>query len=66
MTVYMYIFALEHHAKLLKLLNYTEAHNTERATSMRSCHGVFMDQFIFRMVLARIWIQETSQQSLLT
>ena len=30
------------------------AHNPERATSMRSCHGVFTDQFIFRTVLARI------------
>ena len=24
------------------------------ATSMRSCHRIFTDQFIFRMVLARI------------
>ena len=31
-----------------------EIHNPERATSMRSCHGVFTDQFIFRTVLARI------------
>ena len=30
------------------------AHNPDRATSMRSCHGVFMDQFIFRTVLARV------------
>ena len=30
------------------------AHNPERATSMRSCHGVFTDQFTFRTVLARI------------
>jgi len=30
------------------------AHNPQRATSIRSCHGVFMDQFIFRTVLARI------------
>ena len=40
----------------------------ERATSMRSCHGVFEDQFIFRTVLARILnifkIQQTSQQNL--
>ena len=28
------------------------AHNPEQATSMCSCHGVFTDQFIFRMVLA--------------
>ena len=30
------------------------AHNLERATSKRSCHGVFTDQFIFRTVLARV------------
>ena len=30
------------------------AHNPERATSMRSCRGVFTDQFIFRTVLAQI------------
>ena len=30
------------------------AHNLERATSMRSCHGVFTDPFIFRTVLMRI------------
>ena len=30
------------------------AHDPERATSMRSCRGVFTDQFIFRTVLARI------------
>ena len=30
------------------------AHHPERATSMRSCRGVFMDQFIFRTVLARV------------
>ena len=29
------------------------AHNPQRATSMRSCHGIFTDQFIFRTVLAR-------------
>ena len=29
-------------------------HYPERATSMRLCHGVFTDQFIFRTVLARI------------
>ena len=29
-------------------------HNTERATSIRSCPGVFKDKFIFRTVLARI------------
>ena len=28
------------------------AHNPERATSMRSCHGVFTDQFIFRTVFS--------------
>ena len=31
-----------------------QAHFPERATSMRSCHGVFTDQFIFRTVLTRI------------
>ena len=31
-----------------------EALNPERATSMRSCHGVFTDPFIFRTVLMRI------------
>ena len=30
------------------------AHNPERATSMRPCHGVFTDQFIIRTFLARI------------
>ena len=30
------------------------AHNPERASSMRSCHGVFAGQFIFRTVLAQI------------
>ena len=30
------------------------AHNSEQATSMRLCHGVFKDQFIFRTVLAQI------------
>ena len=30
------------------------AHNPERATSMRSSHGVFTDQYIFRTVLARV------------
>ena len=33
---------------------FSGAHNPERATSMRSCHGVFTDQFIFRTVLARV------------
>ena len=32
------------------------AHNPERETSMRPCHGIFTDQFIFRPVLARILI----------
>ena len=32
----------------------TGAHNPRRPTSMCSCHSVFMDQFIFRTVLARI------------
>ena len=32
----------------------SRAYNPERATSMRSCHDVFPDQFIFRTVLARI------------
>ena len=30
------------------------AHNPERATSIRSFHGVFTDQFILRTVLARV------------
>ena len=30
------------------------AHKQERATSMRSCYGVFTDQIIFATVLARI------------
>jgi len=30
------------------------AHNSERATSMRSSHGVFTDQFIFRTFLKQI------------
>ena len=30
------------------------AHNQERATSMRSCHGVFTDQFVFRTGFMRI------------
>ena len=34
--------------------SYPEAHNQERETSMRSCHGVFTDQFIIRTVFARI------------
>ena len=37
---------------------------------MRSCHGVFTDQFIFKTVLARIWnifqIPQTRQQNLQT
>ena len=44
----------------------TGAHNPERANSVRSCHGVFTDQFISRTVLARILnifsIPQTSQQ----
>ena len=32
------------------------AHYPERETSMRLCHGIFTDQFIFRPVLARILI----------
>ena len=30
------------------------AHNPGRSTSKRSCHGVFMEQYIFRTVLAGI------------
>ena len=30
------------------------AHDSERVTSTRSCHGVFTDQCIFRTVFARI------------
>ena len=32
------------------------AHDSERATFMRSCHGVFTDWFVFKTVLARILI----------
>ena len=46
------------------------AHNPERANSMRSSHGVFTDQFIFRTVLKQILdiflIPQTSQQNLQT
>ena len=35
-------------------VRYPEAHNPERATSMRSRQGVFTNQFIFRTVLARM------------
>ena len=45
-------------------------HNPERATSMRSSHGVFTDQFIFRTVLKQsldiFLIPQTSQQNLQT
>ena len=48
----------------------TAAHNPERANSMRSSHGVFTDQFIFRTVLKQILdiflIPQTSQQNLQT
>ena len=33
------------------------AHNPEWTTSMRLCHDVFTDQFLFRTVLARIYVQ---------
>ena len=33
----------------------TGAHNPKRAISMRSCHVVFMDQFIIGRVLAQIF-----------
>ena len=33
---------------------YPGAYKHERATSMRSCRGVFTEQFIFRTVLAQI------------
>ena len=36
------------------LEHWSGAHNPERPTSMRSCHGDFTDQFIFRTILARI------------
>ena len=42
---------------LLALANvyiHARVHNPKRANSMRSCYGVFTDQFIFRTVLARI------------
>ena len=32
-----------------------EAHNPERATSTRSCHGVFTNQFSLRTFFARIF-----------
>ena len=36
---------------MMMMMMTTGAHNPERATSMRSCHGVFTDQFIFRTTL---------------
>ena len=39
---------------MMMMMMMTGAHNPERATSMRSCHGVFTDQFIFRTTL--VWI----------
>ena len=33
-----------------------ENHDSERATFMRSCHGVFTNRFVFKTVLARILI----------
>ena len=45
-------------------------HNPERGTAMRSSHGVFTDQFIFRTVLKQsldiFLIPQTSQQNLQT
>ena len=37
------------------------AHNLERATSMRSCHCVCMDQCIFRTIL--VYIFDSTNQS---
>ena len=38
----------------MRIFCWSGAHNPEWATSMRLCHDVFTDQFIFRTVLARI------------
>ena len=38
----------------MRIFCWSGAHNPEWATSMRLCHDVFSDQFIFRTVLARI------------
>ena len=37
---------------IIQIRGWTGAHNPERATSMRSCLGVFTDQFIFRTVFS--------------
>ena len=46
------------------------AHNPGRPTSKRSCHGLLMEQYIFRTVLAGIlnvfYTAQTSQQNLQT
>ena len=42
------------YARVLGVHRSPGAHNQDRATSMRSCNGVFTDQFIFRTFLARI------------
>ena len=54
----------------MRIFCWSGAHNPEWATSMRLCHDVFTDQFIFRTVLARILnvfqISQTCQQNLQT
>ena len=58
---------LETRLKKKAELYHPGAHNPERPTSMRSYHGIFTDQFIFRMALVRIlnilWIPQTSQHT---
>ena len=43
-------------SSILSIYDYRvpEDHNPEQATSMRSHHSIFTDQFIYRMVLAQI------------
>ena len=45
------LYCLVTTANLYALLK-SRPYNPERATSMRSCDGIFTDQFIFRTVLA--------------
>ena len=52
----------------MRIFCWSGAHNPEWATSIRLCHDVFTEQYIFRTVLARILntfeILQTSQQNL--
>ena len=43
---------------LLPVLIKTGAHYPERATALYLCHGIFTDQFIFRLKFPRIHIPE--------